>query len=86
MAKKKGRQQAPQPAEQHKPATLKDLLSSETLDKLKNQAASMKAEEEKRKEEARRKAEEARAAEQKRRENDFAYLLENSGMDWKKYK
>lgn len=86
MTKKKARQQAPHPSTEHKSATLKDLLSSETLNKLKNQAASMKAEEASRKEEARKKAEEARAAEQKRRENDFAYLLENSAMDWKKYK
>ncbi|MBB6735173.1 YqkE family protein [Cohnella zeiphila] len=67
-------------------ATLKDLLNAETLGKLKAQADALKAEEASRKEEKRRQEEEAREAERKRRENDFEYLLNESGMDWKKYK
>lgn len=46
----------------------------------------MKAEVTQRKEDARRQAEQARAAEQKRLDNDFDYLLNNSSMDWRKYK
>jgi hypothetical protein len=69
-----------------KPATLKDLLNPETVNKLKVQADAMKAEEAKRKEEERKRAEEARIAEQKRLDNDFGHLLEQSGLDWRKYK
>ena len=85
MAKKKNRTVQPTPA-QDKPATLKDLLRDDVLQKLKNQAAEIQAQEEKRKEEARLQAEAERKAEQKRRDNDFAYLLEHSDMDWNKYK
>lgn len=67
-------------------ATLKDLLSSDVLGKLKAQADEWKAEEAKQKEEARKMAEEARKAEQKRLDNDFGHLLENSKMDWRKFK
>ncbi|SET93863.1 YqkE family protein [Paenibacillus sp. NFR01] len=90
MAKKK----QPQP-HQHRPsakpaedapATLKDLLSSDVLGKLKAQSDALKAEEHKRKEAVRREAEEKRQAEQKRLENDFAHLLEKSDPNWKKYK
>jgi hypothetical protein len=69
-----------------KPSTLKDILSSDTLAKLKEKANTLKAEEEKRNEEQRRQAEEARKAEQKRLDNDFGHLLENSKLDWHKYK
>lgn len=88
MAKKKpamGRK--PEAAADAAPAaTLKDLLSAEVVGKLKAQAEQMKAEEADRRERARKQAEEARAAEKKRLENDFEYLLNNSGMDWKSYK
>lgn len=69
-----------------KPATIKDMLKADVLDKLKAQADALRAEEERRRQEAAREAEERRKAEQKRRENDFAYLLENSKMDWKSFK
>lgn len=69
-----------------KPATLKDLLNPETVNKLKAQADEMKAAEAKRKEEERKRAEEGRKAEQKRLDNDFGHLLEQSGLDWRKYK
>lgn len=69
-----------------KPATLKDLLGAETIHKLKEQAESLKREEEERKAAARKQAEEARRVEQKRLENDFEHLLNNSDMDWHKYK
>ena len=71
---------------QDQPATLKDLLAPEMLNKLKAQAEELKAVEQQRKEEERKRAEEARRAEQKRRENDFEYLLKNSSLDWRKYK
>lgn len=83
MAKKKA--SAPRAAEE-KPATLKDLLDPAVLQKLKAQAAEMKAEEEDRKEAERKRKEEARLSELKRLENDFAHLLENSSLDWKSYK
>jgi hypothetical protein len=69
-----------------KPATLKDLLGSDVLSKLKQQQEQLKADEDKRREEERIRIEEARKAEQKRLDNDFEYLLNNSKMDWKKHK
>lgn len=86
MAKKKRPTAAPNPASQEKPATLKDLLRPEVLDKLQAQANELKAEEEKHKEENRKQAEEASRVEQKRLENDFDHLLKNSSLDWRKYK
>ncbi|PZT57292.1 YqkE family protein [Paenibacillus silvae] len=88
MAKSKRRASAPkaQAQAQNQPTTLKDLLSSDVLEKLKAQADEAKAAEAARKEQERLQAEEARKAEQKRRDNDFEYLLNNSSMDWKKHK
>ncbi|MWV44372.1 DUF3886 domain-containing protein [Paenibacillus sp. HJL G12] len=86
MAKKKRQEAAVKPQAADKPATLKDLLSSDVLNKLKQQSEELKAEEQQKKEAQLKKAEEERKAEQKRRDNDFEYLLENSGMDWKKFK
>ncbi|GIO37633.1 hypothetical protein J41TS12_24940 [Paenibacillus antibioticophila] len=85
MAKKKTQGTRPAPAAD-KPATLKDLLGETTIAKLKEQAAALQQEEDRRKEEARLKAEQARKAEQKRLDNDFEHLLKNSSMDWKKFK
>src|SRR5690606_16590531 len=70
------------PAQEDRPATLKDLLAPEMLQKLKAQADELKADEDRKRQEAARLAEEERQAEQKRRENDFGYLLNNSKMDW----
>jgi hypothetical protein len=86
MAKKKQAPRHPEPAEAAKPATLKDLLPAEMVQRLKTQADGMKAEQERAREEERRRAEEARKAEQKRNESSMEYLLENSSMDWKKFK
>lgn len=72
--------------EKDAPATLKDLLDTGTLSKLKAQAEEMKAEEEKRRLEQRKREEEAKAAEKKRLENDFEHLLNNSKLDWRKHK
>ncbi|GAB2698997.1 DUF3886 domain-containing protein [Paenibacillus thermoaerophilus] len=86
MAKKKP---TPRPAADlaaDRPATLKDLLSPDIVSKLREQADELKQEEAKRQEAARKQAEEARKDEQKRLEQDFAYLLENSDPDWRKYK
>lgn len=68
------------------PATLKDLLNPDIINKLKAQADGMKAAEAAAKEKVRLEAEEAKKAEQKRLENDFEYLLKNSSMDWRKNK
>lgn len=86
MAKKKKTQAPPRAAAADSPATLKDLLSSDVLSKLKAQADELKAEEADRKEAARKAAEDQRKAEQKRLDNDFAHLLENSDQDWHKFK
>ncbi|WP_019637604.1 YqkE family protein [Paenibacillus fonticola] len=85
MAKRRNTQPSAASASD-KPATLKDLLGADTVSKLKQQAESLKREEEERKAAVRKQAEEARKAEKKRLENDFEYLLNNSDMDWNKYK
>ncbi|OAB48341.1 YqkE family protein [Paenibacillus antarcticus] len=87
MAKKNRSIPAPKKADsEYKPATLKDLLSSDILEKLKSQADEMKAEEKKKKEAQELMKVEARKQEQKKLDNNFEHLLENSNMDWKKYK
>lgn len=87
MGKKKMRNTAgPSANTGDKPATLKDLLGEDTLAKLKAQATELKKEEEQRQQEERERKEEARQAEQKRLDNNFEHLLNNSEMDWHKYK
>ncbi len=86
MAKKNKASARPAALAQDKPATLKDMLSADVLDKLKAQATELREQEHERQEQQRLKVEEERRAEQKRRDNDFGYLLENSKQDWKKYK
>ncbi|EJW17766.1 YqkE family protein [Paenibacillus alvei] len=86
MGKKRRTAVAPTQNTAEKPATLKDLLSSEVLDKLKAQAKELKVQEDNRKEVERQKAEEARRVEQKKLDNNFEYLLNNSSMDWRKFK
>lgn len=86
MAKKKKLPSTSRPAAVDGPATLKDLLSSDVLSKLKAQSDELKAEENNRKEAARKVVEDQRTAEKKRLENDFAHLLDNSSQDWKKFK
>ncbi|WP_079909400.1 YqkE family protein [Paenibacillus sp. 32352] len=83
---KKRQPAAAKPEASDKPATLKDLLNPEIVNKLKSQADDMRAKEAEQREKSRKEAEESRKAEQKRLESDFGYLLENSGMDWRKYK
>jgi hypothetical protein len=75
---------APAPAD--KPATLRDLLRPEVVNRLQAEAEALRAEEARRKEEQRAQAEAARKAEQKRLDNDFEHLLNNSSMDWRKFK
>ncbi|NMM54397.1 YqkE family protein [Paenibacillus aquistagni] len=85
----KHRRQAPQandPTAQPKAATLKDLLSSDVLTKLKTQADELKSLEAERKATELKQKEEARKAEKKRLENDFEYLLANDKTDWRKFK
>ncbi|WP_438347371.1 YqkE family protein [Paenibacillus sp. FA6] len=86
MAKKKRSTPAPKPVSDDRPITLKDLLSGEILEQLKSQADEMKAEELKKKEEQELMKAEARKQEQKKLDNNFEHLLENSNMDWHKYK
>lgn len=86
MAKKKKLPSTPRPAAVDGPTTLKDLLSSDVLSKLKAQSDELKTEENDRKEAARKVVEDQRTAEKKRLENDFAHLLDNSSQDWKKFK
>lgn len=76
----------PAAAKEEKPATLKDMLRPEMLEKLKAAGQELKSAEESRKEEARKREAEARAAEKKRQENDFEYLLNNSSVDWRTHK
>ncbi|WP_028552669.1 YqkE family protein [Paenibacillus sp. UNC451MF] len=83
---KKRQPAAPKQESNDKPTTLKDLLNPEVVSKLKSQADEMKAKEAEQREKNRQEAEDARKAEKKRLESDFGYLLENSGMDWHKYK
>lgn len=59
MAKKRN-SSSPAPAAQDKPATLKDLLSQDVLNKLKAQANEAQAEQDKRKEDERQRAVEAK--------------------------
>ncbi|MCS7462354.1 YqkE family protein [Paenibacillus doosanensis] len=86
MVKKRKPQAASAQPSSDKPATLKDLLNPDVLNQLKAQADQMRAAEAEQREKNRKQAEEARKAEQKRREKDFGYLLEQSSMDWRKYK
>ncbi|NEW09276.1 YqkE family protein [Paenibacillus sp. SYP-B3998] len=86
MAKKKWSPAAPDASAQDKPATLKDLLRPEIVNKLKQQSDAMKAEEQARKAAVLEQAEAARKAEEKRLENDFGHLLSKSSADWRKHK
>ncbi|MFD2333341.1 DUF3886 domain-containing protein [Cohnella sp. GCM10020058] len=90
MAKKKAGAPRRPAARQEETAasgsTLKELLSAETLQKLKAHADSIKEEERKRAEEKRAAEEEAKRAEEKRLAGDFGHLLDNSRLDWKSFK
>jgi hypothetical protein len=85
--KKKQRQSPTSAVDQaDKPVTLKEMLGSETVAKLRQHAEALKQEEARQQENRRLEVEAARQAEQKLKENDFEYLLSQSGMDWKKFK
>ncbi|WP_442600992.1 YqkE family protein [Paenibacillus sp. KN14-4R] len=86
MAKKPRQSVVPKSASQEQPSTLKDLLRSDVLEQLQARSTELKAAEDQRKAAIREQAEEAKKAERKRLDNDFGHLLENSKMDWKKYK
>lgn len=86
MAKKNKKPPVARPSAQDKPATLKDMLSSDVLAQLKAAAQATQAEQDKKVEEERARAAEARKAEQARLDNDFEYLLNHSNMDWHKHK
>lgn len=85
-AKKKQRTQSAPAQTPDKPATLKDLLGADVLEKLKQQSDELKAEAAKREEKERLAREEARKAEQKRLDNDFEYLLKNTKQNWREFK
>ncbi|ANE47754.1 hypothetical protein SY83_17350 [Paenibacillus swuensis] len=90
MAGKRNARHAPKPPKSggDQPATLKDMLSPEILNKLKAQADALKADEAQRIEDQRIRKEEAKKAEQQRLDNDFGYLLNQStvDVDWRKHK
>jgi hypothetical protein len=64
--------------------TLKDLLSADTLVKLKEQSERMNDEALQLIKAKREKEQKERDEEQKRNENDFGYLLKHSKLDMKK--
>lgn len=68
------------------PVTLKEMLGSDTVAKLKQHAEALKQEEANLREQKRLNAEAAKLAQQKLNEKDFEYLLNNSSMDWRKHK
>jgi hypothetical protein len=84
MASKKRQSPSHKSIDKEGRTTLKDLLSAETLGKLKEQSEKMNQDALQLKEEKRKKEEEAHKAQQKRNENDFAYLLEHSKLDMRK--
>lgn len=87
MAKRKRQaNHARQAGRDESPATLKDRLSPEVLEKLKMQEEVLQKEEQERRQEKKKQAEASRRAEQERRENDFEFLLNHSELDWHKYK
>ncbi|MDG0812546.1 YqkE family protein [Cohnella rhizosphaerae] len=90
MAKKKSGAPRRPEAREAQPAaagsTLKELLSAETLQKLKAHADSIKEEDRKQAEEKRAAEAEAKRAEEKRLDGDFGHLLDNSRLDWKSFK
>ncbi|SFB43920.1 Protein of unknown function [Cohnella sp. OV330] len=90
MAKKKAGAPRRPATRQEEPSasgsTLKELLSAETLQKLKAHADSIKEEDRKKAEEKRAAEEEAKRAEEKRLAGDFGHLLDNSRLDWKSFK
>jgi len=86
LAKKNRSKPVPKADAGDKPATLKDLLRPDVLERLKAQGDALKADEAQAKEEQRLRAEEAANAEKKRLENDFGHLLNNSSLDWRKHK
>lgn len=73
-------------APDEKPATLKDLVGADVLARLKAQADELRAHEAEMRERRRLEEERRRKEEQHRLDNDFEHLLNNSGLDWKKYK
>ncbi|MFD2115894.1 YqkE family protein [Paenibacillus yanchengensis] len=66
--------------------TMQDLIDDTMLQKLKLQAKELEAAEQQRVELEQQKKLAAKQAEKKQKENDFAYLLENSDPNWNKYK
>jgi hypothetical protein len=88
MANKKKRQGPITPTRtesKDQAVTLKDLLGSATVNKLKEHAEQLKIEESSKQEKIRQEAEATRLAELKLKENDFEYLLNNSSKKSGKY-
>ncbi|MCI3920086.1 YqkE family protein [Paenibacillus sp. TRM 82003] len=84
--KRQGATGSPPPASDDKPATLKDLVGADVLARLKAQAEELRQHEAEVRERQRLDEERRRKEEQKRLDNNFEHLLNNSGMDWKKFK
>lgn len=73
-------------AEETTSMTLKDLIGGDLQVKLKAKAEELRKQETAERERKRLEAEERRKQEQKRLDNDFEHLLNNSKLDWKKFK
>jgi len=81
---KKKKQNAPKPKKEDSAVTLKDMINPELMKQLKEQQEELKAAEDKRKlEEEQKKREERRLREKNK---SFEELLQESEMDWRKFK
>lgn len=80
----KKKQQSTQKRKEDKPVTLGDMLNADLVKQLKEQKQQLKeVEEQKKLEEEARKREERR---QREKNKSFEELLNESSMDWKKFK
>ncbi|WP_071461243.1 YqkE family protein [Bacillus massilinigeriensis] len=88
MKKKKQNRSRPEPRKEEKPLTLEDLVKEDIMAELKEKQKQLRIEDEERKK--REKEEEAakkKEAQRQREKNmSFEDLLQESDMDWKKYK
>ncbi|WP_066371660.1 YqkE family protein [Neobacillus fumarioli] len=80
----KKRQTASKPKKDDSAITLKDMMNPELIKQLKEQQEQLKAEEDRRKEEEERRKREERRLKEKNK--SFEELLNESDMDWKKFK
>lgn len=77
---------AAKPSPDRTSQTLKDMLAPEVLQQLQSAKHKWQADEERRAEQFRQQAAERRKKEREQLENNFEYLLNQSDLDWKKFK